>query len=137
MKSIHHHIHRLNNPDLGLFFIRVALGAVFVHSGWFKVTNLEDVVEGFAKIGIAAVFAYLVAYIEFLGGLAFIAGILVRYFGILTAIIMFVAMIKVHWVNGFGLANGGYEYVLVLMLTSLAVVTLGSGKYSLAHLFKK
>jgi putative oxidoreductase len=137
MRSIHHYIHRLNNPDLGRFFIRIALGAAFVHAGWLKVNDLEGVVNGFANNGIPAVFAYLVAYIEFLGGIAFIAGILVRYFGILTAVIMFVAMTKVHWDNGFGLANHGYEYVLVLMLASLAVVTLGSGKYSLAHILKK
>jgi len=137
MNSIHQLMHRLHNPDLGLLFIRLALGAVFINAGWAKVTNLEGVVGFFATLGLPTFFAYLVAYVEFLGGIAFVLGVLVRYFGLLTAIIMTVALVKVHWVNGFNPADGGYGYVLVFLLASLAMVTMGAGSYSLARLFRK
>ena len=137
MNPIHQLMHRLHNPDLGLLFIRLALGVVFINSGWAKVTNLEGVVGFFATLGLPAFLAYLVAYVEFLGGIAFVLGILVRYFGLLTAIIMAVAIVKVHWANGFNPADGGYGYVLVFLLASLAIVTMGAGSYSLARLFRK
>lgn len=137
MNSINTIMHRLHNPDLGILFIRLAVGIVFINAGWFKLTNLETVLTGFAFIGIPAALTYLVACGEFLGGIALILGIFVRYAGIILAIIMAVAIVKVHWVNGFSIANGGYKYVMVLLLASLAVVTLGSGKYSLTRLLEK
>ncbi len=128
---------KLHNADLGILLIRVALGIVFIYAGWFKLNNMEMVIGGFASMGFATWLAYLVAYVEFLGGIALVLGIFVRYVGILLAIVMLVAMIKVHIPNGYSLANNGYEYVLLLMLASLAITTLGAGKYSVAKLFKK
>lgn len=129
-------LNRLHNPDLGIFLLRLALGVVFLNAGWLKFTNIDMTIGFFAKIGFPASLAYLVTYVELLGGLAFILGILVRYFGFALAINMLVAT-KLLFSHGFSLANGGYEYTFVLMLGSLALITLGAGKYSLAHFFKK
>jgi putative oxidoreductase len=136
MNKIHELIHRLNNPNMGILFIRLALAAVFINAGWFKVSNLEMVVGGFGEAGIPAFLAYVVSYGEFIGGIALLLGIFARYFGILLSIIMAVAIAKVHFVNGFNLQNGGYEYVLVLLLGAMAMVTFGSGKYSVAGWLK-
>lgn len=95
------------------------------------------VVTGFATVGIPAFFAYLVAYVELLGGLAVILGVLSRYAAGLISVVMLVALFKVHWPNGYGLQNGGYEYVLALLLMALAIITLGAGKYSIIKLFKR
>ncbi|MBI2888678.1 MAG: NUDIX domain-containing protein [Candidatus Liptonbacteria bacterium] len=136
MNTVHGALHRLHNPDLGVFFVRIALGAVFMHAGWLKLGDMNMVVTGFASMGFPAWLAYVVAYAEFLGGIAMILGIFVRYAGIILAVIMFVAFWKVHAANGFSLANGGYEYVFVLFSSALALVAFGSGKYSLARLLK-
>ncbi|MCE9548866.1 DoxX family protein [Candidatus Nomurabacteria bacterium] len=133
---IHSMLHRLHNTDLGILLIRIAIGVVFINAGWLKVSSMEQVVTGFGSIGIPAFLAYFVAYAEFLGGILFVLGLFVRYVGVITSVIMLVALFKVHFVNGFSLANGGYEYVLVLLLGSLAMVTLGAGSYSLAHYLK-
>lgn len=134
---LHTLIHRLHNPDLGALLIRVALAATFINAGWFKLTHMELVVTSFVSVGIPAVLAYLVAVTEFLGGFLLLLGIFARYVGIMLAIIMIVAITKVHYAHGYSLANGGYEYVLVLLFASLAMVTLGSGRYSLAYLLKQ
>jgi len=137
MSNIHTIINRLNNKDLGILLIRIAIGAVFVHAGWLKIQMMDAVVNGFTSSGIPAALAYFVTYVELIGGAALILGVFVRYTGVLLAIIMLVAIGKVHISNGFGLQNGGYEYVFVLLLSSLALVTLGAGAYSLGRLFKR
>lgn len=130
-------LNRLHNPDLGILFVRLAVGIVFIYAGWMKVSNMPQVLEGFASIGIPAFLTYIVAYSEFIGGILMILGLFTRYAGAILAIIMVVAIWKVHLVNGFSLAVNGYEYVLVLLLLSLAMVTFGAGKYSAAHLLRK
>jgi putative oxidoreductase len=137
MNKLHAFMHRLHSPDWASLFLRLALGVVFTHAGWLKLANLEFVIAGFTGMGIPAWLTYVVAYSEFIGGLLLLAGFLVRYVGVVHAVIMLTAMFKVHWPNGYGLANNGYEYVLALLLASLAMVTLGAGKYSLARLFRK
>lgn len=136
MHKLHEMIHRLHNTDLGSLFIRIALGTVFIHAGWLKVTDMSTVITGFTTMGFPSYVAYFVSYVELISGIAMILGIFVRYAGILLAITMLVATIKVHLPNGFGLQNGGYEYTLVLFLISLGAITLGAGKYSLACLLK-
>ena len=132
---LHSLIHRLHSPDAGAFFIRLALGLVFINAGWMKITGMEGTVGFFAMMNFPAWTAYFVAYAEFIGGILLLLGLFTRYVGIVLAVIMLVAT-KIHFAKGFSLANGGYEYVLVLFLASLALVTMGSGKYSLAHLIK-
>lgn len=129
-------IHKLHNPDVGTLLLRFALAAVFIHAGWFKVNDMEMVVGAFGSMGFHPVLAYFVAYAEFIGGIALLLGVFVRYVGIIFTVIMAVATFKVHFANGFGLSTGGYEYVFVLMLISAAMVTLGAGKYSLACVLK-
>ena len=128
------HSRCLQNSNLGLLLLRLAIGIVFVHAGWLKVTDMDMVVTGFASIGIPSALAYIVAYVELIGGIAIILGICVRVSGILLAIIMLVAILKVTWANGYGMQNMGYEYTLLLMLASLAIATLGAGAYSLGRL---
>lgn len=131
MNKINAYVERLHNPDLAILFVRIALGVVFIYAGWFKVSNIDMVITGFAQAGFSMSIAYLVAYSEFIGGILLVLGVLVRYVGIILAIIMAVAIAKVHLAAGFSLQTGGYEYVLVLFLGALSLVTSGSGKYSI------
>lgn len=139
---MHKLMHRLHNPDLGVLFLRVAVGVVFIHAGYLKLADMTPVITGFGAIGFPAWLAYFVAYCELFGGLAVFLGIFVRYAGVVLAIIMLVAFWKVLGPNGFGLSNnpqlgGGYEYVFVLFFSVLALITQGAGKYSLAHFLKR
>lgn len=137
MEKIHELVHRLSNPNLGLLFVRIALGCSFISEGWMKINNLADLSNFFMSLGIPVALAYFVAYAEFIGGIFLIAGLFVRYIGIIFSVIMIVAIAKVHYVNGFSLLHGGYEYVFVLLMSSLALVVSGSGICSLKSLLKK
>src|SRR3989338_7555045 len=102
---MHKLMHRLHNADLGVLFLRVAVGVVFIHAGYLKLADMTPVITGFGAIGFPAWLAYFVAYCELLGGLAVLLGIFVRYAGVVLAIIMLVAFWKVLGPNGFGLSN--------------------------------
>jgi putative oxidoreductase len=119
-----------------MLLLRVGLGLVFVFHGYQKVTAMEQTIGFFATIGISAFWTYAAAWAELLGGALLIAGLFVRYAGIALSVVMIVAIYVVHYKNGFSLANGGYEYALLLLLGSLALVFTGAGKYSLAGLLK-
>lgn len=130
-------LERLHNSDLAILFLRIAIGIVFISAGWMKISGIEGVIGFFGAFGIAPAFAYIVAYSEFIGGILILLGLLTRYAGIVLAIVMLVAIFKVHIANGFSLANNGYEYTLVLLLSSLALVFQGAGKYALGKVLKK
>lgn len=132
MKKLHEISHRLHNADLAILFVRIALGVAFIYAGWGKIQNIDFVVQMFGSLGIPAFLAYFVSYVELIGGFLVLIGIFVRYTSFFLSAIMIVAILKVHLPNGFGLQNNGYEFVFILLCLSLAMITYGSGNYSLA-----
>ncbi len=79
-------------PDTGLLLGRLAVGVVFVAHGWQKLTDEGHaaVAQSFGHLGIplpglAAVYG---TWVELLGGIALIAGILVPLAGVLIALDM-------------------------------------------------
>ena len=136
MNKLTRTLERLHSMDWASVFIRLALGIVFISAGWSKVSGIEGVIAFFGTLGLAPIFAYLVAYVELIAGIFMILGVWVRYAGMALFVIMLVAILEVHLPNGYSLSNNGYEYSLVLLLLSLSSVALGEGKYSLTRLFK-
>ena len=109
---------------LGLFLLRVSLGAVFMTHGWAKIQGIEGTVGFFASLGFAPFLAYVVAYVEFLGGLAVLLGLFSRVAAYLLAVVMVVAIYSVKMKMGFW---GGYELELMLLTSALVVAWSGSG----------
>lgn len=127
--------HRL---DLGLLTLRIGLGIVFVVHGWQKVFGMghAGVTGFFESLGIpfAGLNAVVVMAVELGGGLALLAGLGTRVTALLLASTMLVATATVHWANGFAVSNGGYEFTLTLLLSSLALALTGAGRLSVDHL---
>ena len=122
------------NPELGLFLVRIALALVFIAHGWQKFQNLSGTVAFFDSIGLSALVAYFVATVELLSGLAMLAGIYTRWAGLLLAITMAVAILVVK--ANMGLV-GGYELEVTLLLCSLAMVAAYPRSYGFADWFQK
>ena len=130
----------LTAADWGVFFVRLALGAVFfAHGaqkvfGWFGGQGLEQTVAGFAKGGIPMPLAYLVCFTELLGGLGLIFGVLSRLSALGISIIMLVAILKFHLPNGFFMnwahnqKGEGFEYHLLAIGMALMVMLAGPGR---------
>ena len=121
------------NIDIALLLIRVGLGAVFVIHGWEKVTNMEGTIGFFASLGLSSIWAYVVAYIELIGGLAVLLGSFTGWAAMLLAAVMVGAIGMVKLEQGF---LGGYEFDLVLFLSAVAVALAGPGKYTVKRLIK-
>lgn len=119
--------------NTGMFLIRLGLGLVFVVHGWSKLAHMQETISFFATLGFPAFVAYLVALVEFLGGLAMITGVCTKWAGFGIAIVMVGAVYSMR-ASGF---SGGYEFPLTLLLTSLGVAFTGPGTATIHSLAKK
>ncbi|HSJ65144.1 MAG TPA: DoxX family protein [Gemmatimonadaceae bacterium] len=119
--------------DLGLLILRVIAGVIFAAHGAQKlfVYGLGGVSGSFAQMGIpmGELVGPLVAFLEFFGGLALIAGLLTRYVGLGLAGVMLGATLLVHLPAGF-FAPNGIEFTLALFGIVLMFVLTGPGALS-------
>jgi len=120
-------------------FLRLILGIAFIAHGWSKWQNIDGVIGFFGSLGIPASFAYIVAFVELVGGIAILLGIFTRYAAALIAIVMAVATILVKSKAGFIAKSGcGAELDLAFLAIAIVLVILGPGKMSLEKaLFKR
>lgn len=125
---------RSTSTSLGLTALRIVLGVVFIAHGAQKLSQgMPSVVQGFSGMGVplADVAAPVVVGLELVGGAFLVLGGATRVVGVLLAVSMVVAGLLAHASSGFFAQEGGFEYVLVLAVASLAVALTGPGRFSL------
>lgn len=128
-----------SNNSYASLALRLPAGVIFAAHGaqklfaWFGGYGLEGTGQYMASIGLEP--GYLMALMagsaEFFGGLALIAGLLVRPAAAVLAVTMLVAIFLAHWSAGFFISSGGYEYALALLGMSVALAVQGGGRYAL------
>ncbi len=121
---------------LSWVFVRFGVGWVLLVHGYGKVLRgmapqvkaLEAATPFFGAWNLEL--AYLLVFVEGLGGLCILLGLFTRFFGAANAIEMgFLTWL--YWSNGFSWLNRGYEYVLLWGFMCLAIALRGGGPYSL------
>lgn len=116
---------------------RLALGWVFVQSGWGKLHNLSQVIDYFGSLGIPApqIQAPFVAGVEFVGGLLIIGGLFTRFVSVPLAATMVVALLtaKRADIASAGDLYGTVEFLYLLVFGYLAAF--GAGLFSLDEVF--
>ncbi|GLW66181.1 hypothetical protein Arub01_44250 [Actinomadura rubrobrunea] len=126
---------RLLGPlhDVGLLIGRLAIGVIFIAHGWRKLaeTGHAGVAAMFDGLGVplpsaAALFA---TWVELLGGIALVIGLLVPVAGALLAFDMAGAFWFAHMDKGLFVSEGGFELVLALGATSLLLALTGGGRF--------
>lgn len=123
--------------------LRVAVGGViFAHGaqkllGWFGGFGYEGTMGFFTQeMGLPWLVAFLVIIGESIGSLGLIAGFLTRFTAASFIVIMAGAITTSHlshgfFMNWFGQQQGeGFEYHLLVMAMSLALLIAGAGKWS-------
>jgi len=118
-------------PDWGPIALRFALGTVFMAHGWAKISGPLGTSEGFniERWGWAypVLWAWLVALVEFFGGLLVIVGLFTRIAAALIGCVMVLAILKVKLNRGF---MGGFEFEFALLMIALSLVLTGGGRLS-------
>ncbi len=130
--------------------LRVILGVVMLPHGaqkllgWFGGFGFAGTMGFFTEqMHVPAALAFLVIMGESFGSLGLIVGFLTRFsaFGVLC--IMLGAIAMVHWPNGFFMnwfgkqAGEGFEYHLLVIGMSLALLIAGGGKWSVDGVIAK
>lgn len=111
----------------GLLFLRIAVGIIFIYHGWGKLNGIEQTAGFFDKTGIpfAGFMAWVVALVEFLGGIAVLLGVFTRLAAKLLAIVMIVALLTAHMGGPWKSA----ELPIALLGGLLALWGIGGGKW--------
>lgn len=127
-------MHEQPRIALGIALLRIALGLMFVaHSVLLKymVFTLDGTAQYFVSIGLPGVLAYLVFWMEAIGGVMLILGIGTRWVA-LALLPVLLGATWAHAANGwvFSAANGGWEYPLYLSLLAFVQFLLGDGGYA-------
>jgi putative oxidoreductase len=146
MKEI---IFQAGNDWTGLI-IRLTLGIVlFPHGaqktlGWFGGPGLTNTMTYFSgSLHLPWFITFLVILIESLGVLCLVTGFAGRLWGFSLIILFLGTIVKVHQANGFfmnwtGTQPGeGFEYHLLVIGLSIALLINGSGRWSLDQLFHR
>ncbi|OYT42820.1 MAG: hypothetical protein B6U88_02760 [Candidatus Aenigmarchaeota archaeon ex4484_56] len=118
-----------NHMDsFGGLLLRIVTGLIFVFAGYnklFGTGGLFDAGSSATFVGMlswlgatAIIFAWIVAIIEFIGGILLIAGLFDEYVASFLTFIILVAIITVHWdaSAGFVALWNGIKYQLLLLV---------------------
>lgn len=115
--------------------IRITAGLMLVPHGYAKLFS-PGAIDGLAgfldSLGLAPglFWAWVVALLEFAGGIMLAAGFLTRPVAAMVVGFMAVAAFHVHWGAGFFWNEGGFEYPLMWGLVALAILFRGGGAWS-------
>jgi putative oxidoreductase len=125
--------------SVALFLGRLAVGLLFMSTGWGKVHNIPKVTHFFEQLGIPApgFHAVLVGWSELLCGSALVIGLFSRLATIPLAVSMMVALLtaKLGDIHGIFDLVGQDEFTYLVVLVMIAV--LGPGRLALDAIVAK
>src|SRR5262249_2597679 len=114
-----------NWNDIAYTLVRIVIGIIYVMhcTGKFKVGASAVAANVMAKNGLepSIGFAYAAMFLESVGGACLIIGLFTRFFAAALAIEMVIGMFAVHWAKGFAVAQGGYEYILLIGIVTFLI----------------
>lgn len=137
------------SDDYTLALARLVLGIIFlVHGGqlalgWFHGYGYHASMHFFESIGIPALFASVAIMTQFFGAFGLLLGFLTRLSAFGIAVVMLVAIIKVHmavgfFMNWYGAQKGeGYEYHLLAIVICILLMVKGAGALSIDRAIAK
>ncbi|RKE98133.1 DoxX family protein [Ichthyenterobacterium magnum] len=138
------------NTDLNPLIIRILLGIViFVHGaqklfGWFGGSGFENTMNYLTEtMNLPWAIAFLTILLESIGAFALIVGLATRFLAISFTIIALGIVFTTHFEHGFFMnwfgnqAGEGYEYFLLWLGMSVALIFSGGGRYALDRLIAK
>ena len=126
--------------EIAYLLLRVVTGGILLMHGWTKVnTGFAGIAGYMSRNGLVPgeFFAGAAMFLETVGAACIVLGLFTRFFAAALAIEMAIALIVIHWSKGFGVGQGGYEYVLLLGIVLFAIAIRGGGRYSVDRFIGK
>jgi putative oxidoreductase len=119
----------------GAMLLRLILGIVYVMHAYLALAVLGParMIDDQVKYGVPfpEIATWYLVVAHGLGGIFLVLGIFPRWAALANVPAMLGALYFVHLKNGFWAHQNGYEYVLVLLVASVAVAMIGGGALSL------
>lgn len=123
------------NEDIGKLILRVSITGLMLFHGFFKLFNGIDGIKGLVtQAGLPEFLAYGVYFGEIVFPILIIIGLYTRISSIFFALTMVFAIFLAHSNEIFVLGKTGgpvIELALIYLLTSISIMFIGAGKYSL------
>jgi putative oxidoreductase len=124
-----------NAAVVALLLMRVVVGVTMIAHGynhWRLGGRIEGTARWFSGLGLryGTLQAWMSVVTEIGAGTLLIAGLFTPLACAAVISVMLIAGLLAHRPNGFFVFRDGYEYVLVLSAVSLALATLGPGRWS-------
>jgi putative oxidoreductase len=125
-----------NGQSLSLFLARITVAYGFYEPAMKKWSDIDSVASWFGSMGIPfpTLNAYLDASTEILGVVFLTLGLFTRIISVPLMIVMLIAIVTVHFSQGFAAGDNGFEIPLYYMLFLALFASFGAGKISLDHL---
>ncbi|MCW2916820.1 MAG: hypothetical protein JWN52_4888 [Actinomycetia bacterium] len=130
----------MDEVDLAAVLLRLTLGGTMIAHGWnhaFGGGGLPGTARWFESIGIrpGRLHALLATMTEVGAGVMLLLGLGNALAAAGVVGVMLVALVSNHLKNGFFIfrPGEGYEYVLMITISALALAALGPGRISLDH----
>lgn len=121
----------MTKNEVGSVILRIVLGITFFIHGLDKFqAGIGNIAGYFDSLGIPGFLAYIVAFIELIGGIALILGIGTKIVSVLIAIIMLGAIFTAKLSLGF---LDGYELDIALLAISIYLILADRTPFSLDH----
>jgi putative oxidoreductase len=131
-------VENIEGINAGVFVLRVAVGIVMLAHGYNHIWGggrIEGTARWFESLGMrpGILHAWLASLTELGAGAMLIVGFLTPLAAAGVVGVMLVALITNHLRNGFFIfrPGEGYEYVLTLLLTGLAIAGIGAWEWSI------
>jgi putative oxidoreductase len=119
----------------GALLLRLILGIVYIMHAYLAAVVLgpAGMIDYQVKNGIPfpEIGAWYLILAHGLGGICLALGLFTRWAALANVPVMLGALLFVHLKSGFWAHKGGYEYVIVLLVATLAVAMIGGGALSL------
>jgi putative oxidoreductase len=119
----------------GALLLRLILGFVYIMHAYLALVKLGPaaMIAYQARAGILfpEIATWYLILAHGLGGIFLVLGIFPRWAALANVPAMLGAIIFVHGNKGFWVTDGGYEYVLVLLVATVASAMIGGGALSL------
>ena len=123
----------------GILLLRLALGVMFLAHGLLKLLVFKPAGTAayFRSLGLPGVIGYLTIMAELGGGTLLVLGVATSLIAIALVPLVLGTIVMVHGAKGWMFSNegGGWEYPAFWAVALVVQAALGSGAYSLGHVF--